>query len=601
MNTPRGARRTDTKLSDGRDLIYYDPADSPVRVPLEDTRGLPEPKPQVELRTDPLTGDVITYATHRNTRTYLPPADQCPLCATKPGNPTEIPDHDYNVAVFENRFPSFAGPGRAEVVCFTSDHNKSFTDLSQGQARLVVDAWADRTAELSARPDVEYVFPFENRGREIGVTLSHPHGQIYAFPFLPPRIKTLLARAREHQAVAGSNLFADILAAERKEGTRVVAENGNWTAFVPEAARWPVEVHLYPHRQVAGHRRAVDRGARRLRRALPRRPATVRRPVRRPAALHRRLAPGAGPGRPRAGLPAPGAVVDPAGRGQDQVPGRLGVRDGRVHLRHPAGGCGRDTAEGWFVSTFAEVFGTEPDGAWRAPGRVNLIGEHTDYNDGLVLPIALPNQIQVTASGAHDGVIAVASTGHAGVIEFALDSLAPGSVDDWAAYPAGAAWVLREAGYDDRRRQPAGGVRPAVGRRAVLVGRLAVRDRRCPAGTARHRGRSGRGRPARTARGEPVRRCAGRPDGPDGVDVLHRRARPVLRHPRDVDRPDPVRPGGRRSDAAGGRREGAAPARRRRVRRPPEELRAGRGRTRRTGAALDRVRRPGRRAGSAVG
>jgi galactokinase len=100
------------------------------------------------------------------------------------------------------------------------------------------------------------------------------------------------------------------------------------------------------------------------------------------------------------------------------------------------------------VSTFAEVFGTEPDGVWRAPGRVNLIGEHTDYNDGLVLPIALPNQIQVTASARADGVIAVASFGQPGVIEFTLADVSPGSVKDWAAYPAGAAWVLREAGYD---------------------------------------------------------------------------------------------------------------------------------------------------------
>ena len=113
MKTPRGVRRTDTKLSDGRELIYYDPADTPVRVPLEDTRGLSAPQPQVDLRTDPLTGDVITYATHRNTRTYLPPADECPLDASKPGRPTEIPDHDYNVVVFENRSrpsPARAGP-----------------------------------------------------------------------------------------------------------------------------------------------------------------------------------------------------------------------------------------------------------------------------------------------------------------------------------------------------------------------------------------------------------------------------------------------------------------------------------------------------------
>jgi galactokinase len=100
------------------------------------------------------------------------------------------------------------------------------------------------------------------------------------------------------------------------------------------------------------------------------------------------------------------------------------------------------------VTTFAEVFGSEPDGAWRAPGRVNLIGEHTDYNDGLVLPIALPQRILVTAGARTDGVLAVASTQHDGVTEFSLESLAPGSVEDWAAYPAGAAWVLREAGYD---------------------------------------------------------------------------------------------------------------------------------------------------------
>ena len=242
------ARRTETLLSDGRELFYYDPADAPARRPVADTRGLDVPAPQVEMRTDPLTGDVIAYATHRNTRTHLPPADECPLCPTRPGHATEIPDPAYAVAVFENRFPSFAGPGRCEVVCFTSDHQTSFTELSVGQARLVVDAWADRTAALSARHDVAQVFCFENRGREIGVTMHHPHGQIYGYPFLPPRMRTLLDRAREHRAVAGGNLFADALAAERADGGRVVGENDSWTAFVPEA-RWPVEVHLYPHRR----------------------------------------------------------------------------------------------------------------------------------------------------------------------------------------------------------------------------------------------------------------------------------------------------------------------------------------------------------------
>jgi UDPglucose--hexose-1-phosphate uridylyltransferase len=109
-----------------------------------------------------------------------------------------------------------------------------------------MEAWADRTAELSSLPGVEQVFCFENRGAEIGITLSHPHGQIYAYPYVTPRTRQMLGVAARHQ---GGNLFADVLAAERR-GPRVVASNEHWTAFVPAAARYPFEVHIYPHRQV---------------------------------------------------------------------------------------------------------------------------------------------------------------------------------------------------------------------------------------------------------------------------------------------------------------------------------------------------------------
>jgi len=135
-------------------------------------------------------------------------------------------------------------------VCFTSDHNAAFATLSPTHARLVVEAWADRTTELSALPGVAQVFCFENRGAAIGVTLAHPHGQIYAYPFVTPRTRQMLASAAAHAERTGTNLFADLLAGERKAGTRVVAANEHWTAFVPAAARWPVEVHLYPHRAV---------------------------------------------------------------------------------------------------------------------------------------------------------------------------------------------------------------------------------------------------------------------------------------------------------------------------------------------------------------
>nr|BBJ51472.1 hypothetical protein SAVMC3_41010 [Streptomyces avermitilis] len=109
------------------------------------------------------------------------------------------------MVVFENRFPSLAGDsGRCEVVCFTSDHDSSFADLTEEQAGLVLDAWTDRTAELSHLPSVQQVFCFENRGAEIGVTLGHPHGQIYGYPFTTPRTALMLRSAAAHKEATGA-------------------------------------------------------------------------------------------------------------------------------------------------------------------------------------------------------------------------------------------------------------------------------------------------------------------------------------------------------------------------------------------------------------
>jgi UDPglucose--hexose-1-phosphate uridylyltransferase len=108
----------------------------------------------------------------------------------------------------------------------------------------------DRSLALSELPGVEQVFCFENRGEEIGVTLAHPHGQIYGYPFVTPRTERMLTSAARYRETTGGNLFADVLAAEQEAAERVVVRGEHWTAFVPFAARWPVEVHLYPNRQV---------------------------------------------------------------------------------------------------------------------------------------------------------------------------------------------------------------------------------------------------------------------------------------------------------------------------------------------------------------
>jgi len=272
-------RKTPTKMADGRELIYYDENESIIRNDV-DRRELPELHVTSEMRFDPILGEWVVMASHRQTRTFLPPTSRCPLCSTTADNPSEIPAADYDVVVFENRFPSLAlaamdagdpsvvdrdlvprqpARGRCEVVVFTSDHDVSFSNLPLSRVRTVVDVWADRTAALSGMPGIEQVFPFENCGIEIGVTLRHPHGQIYAYPFMTPKTERMLRNARRHREVTGRNLFADVLAAERRIGERVIAANDTWTAFVPPAARWPVDVHLYPHRQMPDLTELTDR------------------------------------------------------------------------------------------------------------------------------------------------------------------------------------------------------------------------------------------------------------------------------------------------------------------------------------------------------
>ncbi|MGW7290135.1 galactose-1-phosphate uridylyltransferase [Streptomyces sp. NPDC054847] len=254
-------KKTSTRLADGRELLYYDARDDAVRDAV-DLRPLDAVSTTAEIRHDVLLGDRVAIASHRQGRTYHPPADECPLCPSRDGRLSEIPAADYDVAVFENRFPSLAGDsGRCEVVCFTSDHDASFADLTEEQAALVLEAWTDRTAELAELPQVKQVFCFENRGAEIGVTLGHPHGQIYGYPFVTPRTELMLRSLAAHRAATGRNLFDDLVRREREEGVRVVLEGEHWIAFVPYAAHWPYEVHLHPKRRVPDLR-ALDDAAR---------------------------------------------------------------------------------------------------------------------------------------------------------------------------------------------------------------------------------------------------------------------------------------------------------------------------------------------------
>ena len=246
------------RLADGRDIIYFDESPGLGRAGIRDSRDLAADPVAVApagggLRWDPLAGEWVVIAAQRQERTFQPPAQACPLCPSRPGFRTEIPAPDYDVVVLQNRFPALRGPagGRCEVVCFTAEHDASFATLTPRRVRTVIEAWADRTRALGEMDGVQQVYPFENRGEEIGVTLHHPHGQVYAFPFVTPRTSRMLASARAWQAGHGTNLFDDLVGRELSYGTRTITQNEHWFAFVPFAARWPFEVLLFPARRVA--------------------------------------------------------------------------------------------------------------------------------------------------------------------------------------------------------------------------------------------------------------------------------------------------------------------------------------------------------------
>ena len=221
-----------------------------------------------QLRWDPTLREWVAYATHRQDRTFLPPAEYCPLDPTKPGGfPTEVPRESYDIVVFENRWPSFApdapqpeeegspltptAPGRGicEVVLYSEDHYATLAGMSRGRIRNLIEVWADRYTELGSVDFVDYVFIFENKGEAIGVTLHHPHGQIYAYPFIPPRPKKELEAAAEYRSENEHRcLHCDLLSQEHEDGRRLVAKGEHFTAFIPFYAHFPYEAHVYARR-----------------------------------------------------------------------------------------------------------------------------------------------------------------------------------------------------------------------------------------------------------------------------------------------------------------------------------------------------------------
>jgi UDPglucose--hexose-1-phosphate uridylyltransferase len=244
---------------DGRLLWYYWWTDPPV-VAAGPRQAMRLELPGLELRWNPFDEEWVMVAPSRQERTFLPPREQCPLCPTRLRSlQTEVPSSTYEIVVFENRFPPLhrAPPqparrlasvqparGACEVVVYSQDHDATLADLDIEQITRLIEVWTERYLELSSRKNVKYVFVFENRGEQIGVTLSHPHGQIYAFPFVPPRVRRQLASSARHSRKHGSCLQCMTSQREEREKTRIVVKTPSIVAYVPFFARLPYEVHV---------------------------------------------------------------------------------------------------------------------------------------------------------------------------------------------------------------------------------------------------------------------------------------------------------------------------------------------------------------------
>ena len=245
---------------DGRCLTLY------ANHPLDTETTAPSPFAQPlnaspHLRWHPLRGEWVTYAAYRQDRTFLPPPQYNPLAVTTdPAHPTELPDGEWDIAVFDNRFPSLmpsaetspdlivpttSASGQCEVVVFGRDQTP-LASKPLAHIELLLQVFADRTHVLAQRSDINYILPFENRGAEVGVTLHHPHGQIYAYPVVPPIPARMHELATEHYAKTGRGVLQALIEAERTDRTRLLYEGAHAVAFVPVCARYPYEVWVAP-------------------------------------------------------------------------------------------------------------------------------------------------------------------------------------------------------------------------------------------------------------------------------------------------------------------------------------------------------------------
>ncbi len=209
-----------------------------------------------ELRWHPLTKDWVMINSARQGRPQMP-KDWCPFC---PGS-GKVPD-DYEVYKYDNDFPALSqnppipddvandffkvseNYGKCEVILYSPGHTTTLPELTDEHVGKLVDLWCERFEALSADEKIKYVFIFENRGELVGVTMPHPHGQIYGYPFIPKKIELEVESAKEYYAEHKNCIFCDMLKAEKDFGKRIIFENEHFTVFLPFFTEYPYGVYI---------------------------------------------------------------------------------------------------------------------------------------------------------------------------------------------------------------------------------------------------------------------------------------------------------------------------------------------------------------------
>ncbi len=215
-----------------------------------------------ELRYNPLTKDWVMIASHRQNRPQMP-KDWCPFC---PGS-GKVPEH-YDVYEYDNDFPALSqnppvpddvstdlyrtaeSYGKCEVILYSPEHTTTLAQLDESHVRKLVDLWAERFAKIKEDEKIKYVFIFENRGDVVGVTMPHPHGQIYGYPFVPKRLELELAASKEHKDKTGKCLICDMIEEEVKFGKRIIIENEDFITFLPFYSEYPYGVYIASKRHM---------------------------------------------------------------------------------------------------------------------------------------------------------------------------------------------------------------------------------------------------------------------------------------------------------------------------------------------------------------